>query len=201
MLRHGGFLSARARMPVFSLNRLHGRRGNARRFRRSQSGSVAVEFGLLAIPFFALLFALIETCVIYFSTANLDSVVADAGRLIRTGQAQSSGMTENDFRDLICDQMVLISDCKGSLYVDVRKYSNFGNVQPPSLVDKDGKIIENTVFQPGSAGEIVLVRAYFSWGVMTPSFIGLSNLEGGGRLIAASAAFRNEPFGSMLPTN
>src|SRR5690606_16072104 len=188
-------------MPVFPLDRLYRRRGTTGRFRRSQSGSAAVEFGLLAIPFFALLFALIETSVIYFSTANLDSVVADAGRLIRTGQAQSGGMTESQFKDLICDQMVLISDCKSNLHVDVRKYSNFGNVQPPSLVDKDGKLITNTVFRPGSAGEIVLVRAYFSWGVMTPSFIGLSNLEGGGRLIAASAAFRNEPFGSMLPAN
>ncbi|MGB6085644.1 TadE/TadG family type IV pilus assembly protein [Parvibaculum sp.] len=188
-------------MPAFPLNRLYRPRGHVRCFRRSQGGSVAVEFGLLAIPFFALLFALIENSVIYFSTANLDNVVADAGRLIRTGQAQSSGMTEGEFKDLICKEMVLISNCKSKLHVDVRKYSNFGNVQPPALVDKDGKLVTNTVFQPGAAGEIVLVRAYFSWGVMTPSFIGLSNLEGGGRLIAASAAFRNEPFGSMLPVN
>lgn len=188
-------------MPGSHLHSIRGRRRVGGLFRRSQSGSAAVEFGLLALPFFALLFALIETSVIYFSTANLDSVVADASRLIRTGQVQSGGITENDFKAFICNGMVLIGDCESKLQVDVRKYSNFGTVQPPSLVDGDGKLITNTVFQPGGAGEIVLVRAYFSWGIMTPSFIGLSNLEGGGRLIAASAAFRNEPFGSILPAS
>ena len=170
-----------------------------RGFRRSQSGATAIEFGLLAMPFFALLFALLETCVIYFSNANLDSVVADAGRLIRTGQVQSGGMSEAQFKSYICDRLALISDCEGEVYVDVRTFSSFGSVTPPSLVDGDGNIIENTVFQPGNAGDIVLVRVYFSWGIVSPSFVGLSNLEGGGHLIAASTAFRNEPFGSFLP--
>src|SRR5690606_13258280 len=139
--------------------------------------------------------------VIYFSTANLDSVVADAGRLIRTGQVQSGGITEAQFRTYICDRLALISDCEGEIYIDVRRFSNFGSVAPPPLVDGDGNVIETTVFQPGSAGDIVLVRVYFSWGVISPSLVGLSNLEGGGRLIAASTAFRNEPFGSFLPAS
>lgn len=172
-----------------------------RGFRRSKSGATAIEFGLLAAPFFALLFALIETSVIYFSTANLDSVVADAGRLIRTGQIQNGSMTETQFKNYVCDRLALISDCSGEVYIDVRKFSSFGNATPPALVDGDGNIIKTTVFQPGSAGDIVLVRVYFSWGIISPSFVGLTNLEGGGRLIAASAAFRNEPFGTFLPAS
>ncbi|MBO6677851.1 pilus assembly protein [Parvibaculum sp.] len=175
------------------------RRWTLRGFRRSRSGATAIEFSLLAMPFFALLFALIETSVIYFSNANLDSVVADAGRLIRTGQVQSGGMTEAQFKSYICDRLTLVSDCASDVHVDVRKFSSFGSVTPPALIDGDGNIVETTVFQPGSAGDIVLVRVYFSWGIVGPSIVGLSNLEGGGHLVAASAAFRNEPFGTFLP--
>lgn len=181
-----------------------GRFGKCRRwrgFRRAQDGSVAVEFSLLAIPFFALLFAMIETCTIYFATSNLDSVVAAAGRLVRTGQVQAGGMSAADFKNFICDEIALVDDCSGGLRVDVRNFSNFNSVNFPPLIDEDGNIVDSTVFQPGNAGDIVLVRVYYSWGVMSPSFIGLSNLEGGGRLIASSVAFRNEPFGDILPSS
>lgn len=171
------------------------------RFRRAESGNVAVEFGMLAIPFFILVFAVIETCIIYFATSNLDSAVSSAGRLIRIGAVQAGGMTEAQFKDEVCSKLHVISNCSSTLKIDVRNFSNFGGVTFPSLVDGDGKIVEDTVFQPGGAGDIVVVRVYYSWGVLSPSLIGLSNLDGGGRLVAASTAFRNEPFGDMLPSS
>lgn len=180
------------------------RRGRQRffgRFRRSESGNVAVEFGMLAIPFFILIFAVIETCIIYFATSNLDSAVAGAGRLIRIGAVQAGGMTEQQFKDEVCSRLHVISNCSSTLKVDVRNFSNFGGVTFPSLVDGNGQVVEDTVFQPGGAGDIVLVRVYYSWGVLSPSLIGLSNLDGGGRLVAASVAFRNEPFGDILPSS
>lgn len=180
------------------------RRGRQRffgRFRRSESGNVAIEFGMLAIPFFILIFAVIETCIIYFATSNLDSAVAGAGRLIRIGAVQAGGMTEQQFKDEVCSRLHVISNCSSTLKVDVRNFSNFGGVTFPSLVDGNGQVVEDTVFQPGGAGDIVLVRVYYSWGVLSPSLIGLSNLDGGGRLVAASVAFRNEPFGDILPSS
>lgn len=177
------------------------RRGFASRFRRSESGNVAIEFGMLAIPFFVLIFAVIETCIIYFATSNLDSAVAGAGRLIRIGTVQAGGMTEEQFKDEVCSRLHVISNCSGTLKVDVRNFSNFGGVTFPPLVDENGNVVEDTVFQPGSAGDIVVVRVYYSWGVLSPAIIGLSNLEGGGRLVSASVAFRNEPFGDMLPSS
>ncbi|MEX0839165.1 MAG: TadE/TadG family type IV pilus assembly protein [Parvibaculum sp.] len=171
-----------------------------RPLRHDQRGSVAIEFSLLAVPFFALLFAMIETCVIYFATSNLDSVVANAGRMVRTGQVQAAGLSAGDFKTMICDQVTLVSDCESGLYIDVRNFSSFGGVSFLPLVDENGNLSGNTQFQPGGAGDIVVVRAYYSWGVMSPGSVGLSNLEGGGRLIASSVAFRNEPFGNMLPS-
>ncbi|PKQ05720.1 MAG: pilus assembly protein TadG [Alphaproteobacteria bacterium HGW-Alphaproteobacteria-11] len=171
-----------------------------RGLRRNQSGSVAVEFSLLAIPFFAILFAMIETCIVYFATSNLDSVVANAARQVRIGQVQVSGFSASDFKNMICDQVTLINDCDAGLFVDVRNFSSFGGVSFLPLIDEDGNPSADVQFQPGGAGDIVVVRVYYSWGVLSPGGIGLSNLEGGGRLIAASVAFRNEPFGDMLPT-
>lgn len=172
-----------------------------RRFARAEEGVTAVEFAMLALPFFALLFALIETCVVYFATANLGSVVAEAGRLIRTGQVQAGGMTEAQFKQHICDELTLISDCQSKLRIDVRNFNSFNSVSYPPLVDADGNILENTVFQPGNAGDIVLVNVFYSYGVISPGMVGLSNLEGGGRLVSAAVAFRNEPFGNILPTS
>jgi hypothetical protein len=42
----------------------------------------------------------------------------------------------------------------------------------------------------------VVVRAFYEWGLMAkfPKQIGLGNMANGNRLLAATVAFRNEPF-------
>lgn len=181
--------------------RVHLPRYRWSRFARADSGATAVEFALLAVPFFALLFAMVEVSILYFATANLDSVVSEAGRMIRTGQVQASGMTEAQFKDYVCGELTLINDCQANLRIDVRNFTSFGSVSYPPLVDEDGNIVDSTVFQPGNAGDIVLVNVYYSYGIVSPGMVGLSNLEGGGRVIASAIAFRNEPFGNILPTS
>ena len=171
-----------------------------RRFRKEENGVTAVEFALLAAPFFLILFAIIETCIVFFANANMDSVMAQAGRMIRTGQAQMQGWGETDFVNFICDRMTLISDCSQNLNVDVQTFPSFNSVVFAPLIDADGNIIEHHRFEPGTAGDIVLVRAYYVWHVLSPTAIGLSNVSGDGRLLVSSVAFRNEPFGKILPS-
>ena len=171
-----------------------------RRFRKEEKGVTAVEFALLAAPFFLLLFAIIETCLTFFANANMDSVVSQAGRMIRTGQAQTQGWGETDFVNYICDRMTLISDCTSNLNVDVQTFPTFTSVVFAPLIDADGNVVQNHRFEPGTAGDIVLVRAYYVWHVVSPTAIGLSNVSGDGRLLVSSVAFRNEPFGSILPS-
>ena len=171
-----------------------------RRFHKEEKGVTAVEFALLALPFFLLLFAIIETCLTFFANANMDSVVAQAGRMIRTGQAQVQGWGEADFVNYICDRMTLISDCTSNLNVDVQTFPSFNSVVFAPLIDADGNVVENHRFEPGTAGDIVLVRAYYVWHVVSPTAIGLANVSGDGRLLVSSVAFRNEPFGAILPS-
>ena len=72
--------------------RMFGRR--VRRFARQQDGTAAVEFGLVAAPFLALLFAIIETAFVFFAGQTLEAAVADSARLIMTGQAQTPGFSQ-----------------------------------------------------------------------------------------------------------
>ncbi len=165
-----------------------------RRFRHAQGGVTAIEFALLALPFFAMLSMIIETSVIFVSTSSLDSAVAQAGRLIRTGQLQSSNMSAAAFTAIICDNLMLVSDCSSTLKVDVRNFTTFGSATFPSLIDANGNPITTTAYQPGTAGDIVLVRAFYPWKMMSPLSLGFDNLSGNQHLVASSVAFRNEPF-------
>jgi len=68
-----------------------------RRFRRNRRGSAAVEFALVAPVFFALLFAIIETALVFFAGQVLETGVQDSGRLLFTNQSNCAGMSQADF--------------------------------------------------------------------------------------------------------
>ncbi|MGV8995705.1 MAG: TadE/TadG family type IV pilus assembly protein [Parvibaculaceae bacterium] len=168
-----------------------------RRFVADTKGSVAVEFALTAIPFFTLLFAIMEAGIIFFATATLDQSVNDAGRLIRTGQAQTAAMTKAQLTTTICNNVVLLTSCTSNLKLDVRVFTNFSSVSFPSLLDSTGAVKDSSLaFSLGAAGDIVLVRAMYVWSIMSPFSTGLANNTAGTRLIQSSVAFRNEPYTS-----
>src|SRR2546423_406619 len=91
-----------------------------RRLLRQQDGAVAVEFGLVAAPFLALVFAIMETAIVFFSGQALETAVADSARLIMTGQAQSQGLTQATFKTEVCKKIYGLFDCQNGVYVDVR---------------------------------------------------------------------------------
>jgi len=170
----------------------------SRSIRKNDDGSVAVEFALISIPFFAFLFALIETALVFFASVGMEGAMEDAARLLRTGVGQSNGMTAQQFKNEICDRSPLFFDCDQRLVVDVRTFNDFGNVAFTDPLDGNGDLSQNFQFNPGGASDVVLVRAFYIWEVITPIGIGLENMSGGNRLLTTSAVFRNEPFGAIL---
>ena len=165
-----------------------------RGFLRSASGATVVEFGLLALPFIALLFALLETAMFLFADQVLETATSDAACLIRTGQAQQARMSKGAFQDLICEKANALIDCE-KLAIEVRTFSTFDSIAFQSPFGTDGGLDGDMDYSPGSGGEIVLVRAFYEW----PLFVrllgnDLSNTTNGTRLLAASTVFRNEAF-------
>ena len=166
------------------------------RLHRNENGATTVEFALIALPFFALLFAILETGMAFFAANVLETAVTNSARLIRTGQAQTQGITAQTFKDSICSQLVYMFNCSSGLYVDVETFASFAAITLTPPLDQNGNLKQNGyVYQAGHGGDIVVVRAYYEW----PTFVtqlgnNLADMPDGSHLLVATAAFRNEPF-------
>lgn len=164
---------------------------------RDKRGVAAVEFALIAFPFFVLVFGLIEVVMIFIMTSTLDYGVMEAARRVRTGELQASGGSLTDFKTAVCGELYDLLDCDEKLQIDVRQYDSFASTdfsKPP--VDDKGELKSDAfAFQPGAANQIVVVRVFYEWSLLTPVISApLANMSGGRRLLVSTATFRNEPF-------
>jgi len=165
------------------------------RFRRDTSGVYAIEFAFVALPFFALIFAIIETGLVFFAGSVLDQASSEAARLVRTGQAQQGGLSSTAFKSEICGEMAIPMFACEKLYVDIRTYKQFKDIAISKPLDDDGNLQNDFTFNPGSGGEIVVVRVFYEWPIVVNSFgIDLADMANGSRLLSSVHAFRNEPF-------
>ena len=167
----------------------------ARRFIRQEDGATAVEFGMVALPFLALTFAILETALVFFADQTLEAAVSDSARLILTGQAQTASYSQADFKTQVCNRLYGMFDCT-KLTVDVKNYSTFAliNTTPPVT---NGKIdTTKTGYVPGGPGCIEAISLYYPWPIYV-TLLGdhLDNLTSGIRLLVATSVFRNEPYG------
>jgi hypothetical protein len=86
------------------------------------------------------------------------------------------------------------SNCAANLQVDVRTFSTFASTDIPNPVSNGQFQTGSLMFQMGSAGDIVLVRTYYPWTLITPLLDGaVQDLSNGAKLISATTTFRNEP--------
>lgn len=164
-----------------------------RQYRRSETGTAAVEFAFVSIPFFAMLFAIIETAMVFFVGQMLDTGTSQIARLIRTGQAHQGALTEADMAKTICSNMISIEDCSSNLHIDVRQYNSFAAASLVNPIDKDGKFV-GLQYNIGKSSEIIVVRAYYTWPVFFRLLTPDPKMPDGKRLLGSVAAFRNEPF-------
>jgi Flp pilus assembly protein TadG len=164
------------------------------RFGRSRRASAAVEFALVAPVFFALLFAIIETAIVFFAGQVLETITQNSARQILTGQAQTAGYSQAQFKTYVCSQIPALFNCN-NLYVDVESYTSFSNVTINSQIDANKNFINNMQYSPGNAGDIVVVRLFYQWPLFVTGLgYNIANLSGSMRLLTATAAFKNEPY-------
>jgi Flp pilus assembly protein TadG len=171
-------------------------------FLKDRKGATAVEFALIAAPFLAITGALIETFLLYFAQSQLELAVRQSGRQILTGQVQSqnASLTQAQamaaFHNTVCNNAASLFTCAG-LMVDVQVANQWSaaNAGMPTLTYNSNGSVSNTwQFNPGTAGDIVVVRVMYLWPVFFGRIaVNFANQANGNRLIIASAAFQNEP--------
>lgn len=169
-----------------------------RRFRRNRRGSAAVEFALVAPLFFGMLFAIIETAIVFFAGQLLEQGTAESARLMLTHQAQDSGMNETAFKTDLCNRIKVMFNCYGNLAnitVDVKVFA------PGASITITDPIVSGALtgpfaysLPPSGSPNTVVVRAFYQWPLYVTRFgYNISNLSGSQRLLAATAAFHVEP--------
>ena len=164
---------------------------------KRRDGAAALEFAIVCIPFFWLIFGMAEFGAMSLAQSNLDNALSQVGRQIRTGAAQGTGMTKSDLENRVCTELnrIMTLSCSGSLFLDVDRYNSFANVgnAPPT---NNGAIDQGQLnYAPGGPDEVILVRAYYQWKIFTPFFGAIfANMQDGKRLVVSSMLFRNEPF-------
>ncbi len=166
----------------------------ARRLVRQQDGAAAVEFALVAAPFLAMVFAIIETAIVFFAGQALETAAADSARLIMTGQAQNAGYDQAKFKEAVCAQDLRAVQLQRR---SVRRREELSDVRQHSHRQADHQR------QHGHHHRLLARRArrhrggqlMYQWPVYV-SLLGLnlSDLSGGKRLLMSTVAFRNEPY-------
>jgi Flp pilus assembly protein TadG len=181
------------------------KRFRKRRSKQGKRGAAAAEFAMIATPFVFMVFGIFETMMIYFMQTTLEAAISEEARKIRTGQAQSlaAPITKEQFKANVCARMMGLGDCSTRLFVQVQNQPTSGTLPTPWA---DGTLTPGSAadepYEPTAANAIVVVRGYYVWPLVTP---GISNAmknfaDSGGtlgnynRIIAATSAFRNEPF-------
>lgn len=176
------------------------------RFVRAEHGATAVEFALVSLPLLLMIFGLLELAMVFLVGATLESATERAARQIRTGEFQTSAdSSATNFKAIVCGNMSWLSSrCASDLWLDVRTFSNYGTAAAAAPINPTtfDPVNHPPCFSPGQPTDIVLVRAYFEWGLFTPLLdAALENMGGGSgkRLISSTTAFRNEPYSATPP--
>lgn len=174
------------------------RRGRhiGRRFLRDHKGASALEFALIAPILFALLFGTIEAGWTMLQSIMLDRALDSTVRLLRIGSLTNP--TQEKVRDTICEQTVVLADCKTSLALEFVPILTSASYPSDSArcIDRTGKIKPVLRFDPGMRTQTVFVRACYVVDPLTPGLglgLALPKDESGAYRIIAKSGFVNEP--------
>ena len=125
------------------------------------------------------------------------SVTPCTGGTGGTGAGGNYATSQQWFKDQICCGISTLLNC-ANLHVNVQNYSGGFGTNFSNSTDAGGNYLPATDnYQPGVACNVVLVRATYTWTVVTPGIsLFLVNMANNAHLISTTLAFRNEPYSS-----
>jgi len=172
-------------------------RPSVRAFLADRRGSPALEFGLIAVPFAALMVAILQVSLVFFAQQNLETTTEKSVRQLITGQAQQSNLSQSQFKTLVCSKLPAFMKCANVL-IDVQSASSFSaaNTNTPTLTfDSNGNVTNSFAYSPQGAGGINVVRIMYIWNVGAgPLGFDISTMSNQRRLLIATAVFKTEPY-------
>lgn len=173
-------------------------------FGRDRRGATAVEFALVAAPFFAIVCAVFEVGFYDFQNEMLANTVNRAARAMMTGSLQTAGVTtaQQFVNNYLCPStgrtLPTSFNCS-NLIIDVRSTTTFaaGDTTKSFYNSTSNK------FCPGQPGQIMVLRvayplpAIFPANLFSPSsgvVTDVPNLPGRYHILLASALFEEENY-------
>ncbi|MDR7028108.1 TadE/TadG family type IV pilus assembly protein [Rhizobium rosettiformans] len=189
-----------------------------RKLVRSSDGAAAIEFAILAVPYFLIVFAIIETFVAFAAEQLVTNAVNTLGRELRTGQItynlnrSTTDMDITKFRRAFCEEVNIMIQCSeeeiatpNKLYIDARTFTSFAAI--PKTIPRKSTAAYSDIdptsfkFTPGGPSSINMLRAYYRWQVITdlvrPFITTIRPADGSmpsDFLIVATTAFQNENY-------
>lgn len=170
-------------------------------FKGDENGATAIEFAMVASPFFILIFMLIGFAMFFFVFNSLEKGMDQTSRLVRTGQAQKANMKVSDFKQAICDSAGGWIKCN-KVQVFVQKFPDWESVTPQACLNSSGNVVVNTAngsdpisTYSGTQSEIVIVTTCYRWEfAQSIPYVKFGNMADGSMMIQTATAFRTEPY-------
>jgi Flp pilus assembly protein TadG len=159
--------------------------------------AVALEFALVGPMLIALILAILHTALIFLAQQGLETTAEATGRIIMTGQAQQSSMTQAQFKTAACATLPPYLQCS-RLYVDVTSVANFSDAStaaPTFTYDNNGNVSNNFSFSTGARGSIAVVRLMYLWPTANgPLGLNFINTAGANRMLLATSVLKTEYY-------
>jgi len=182
--------------------------GLRKRFVYDRRGTVAIEWAIVAIPFFAIIGAIIDMSYTAWVSINLHNSLNDAARTIQTGQFQKNTSTitdtsqlVNSFRDQLCmpdgtNKRLLFVDC-ADVKVQVQTFTSMSTATADPVLDASTKQWSSTFgkkYSQAGANTFVVAQAATKIPVWFNILKVTQDFDDGSRLVEATAVIRTEPF-------
>lgn len=182
----------------------------ARRSWLDRRGATMIEFAMVVAPFIALMLAILQTSLIYFTQQALETAVEATARQVITGQSQagdakgansglSSAQLQARFQQAACAQLPGFIKCN-KLFVDVRSAGTWADLDtslPVMTFDKNGNVTNKFSYSLGTQGAVIMVRLMYIWPLQgSPIPLSLGNMVNSAnqRLIVATSVAKSETY-------
>jgi len=168
-------------------------------FWRKRDGTAAIEFAIIAPVFLALMFSIFEVGWFHFVNSTVNIATTQSARIVRTGQVQLGGTSEQEYFQSVCNVVDIFGECDTTLTVDVTTFADFAalamDTSDATCRDAPQAEIDNIPYNPGNENEIVRVRICVLYKTINPAIgVNLSETGSSIRRVSSTLIFRNEPY-------